>query len=132
LSSSVEAFRFFGANLGLFEDHNSINSLIVTSAVSGEGKSTVVLNLAKATAAIGSRVLVVDVDLRSLSKLTTSMALTSNQGLSDLLLSDDLNAHLVTGLGKLQALKLKEAINQLNISKTPILGVLINKITAKV
>lgn len=205
LSSSVEAFRFFGANLGLFEDNNSINSLIVTSAVSGEGKSTVVLNLAKATTAIGGRVLVVDADMRSPCKLTTSMALTSNQGLSDLLLSDNLNANriiqqssleenlfilpsgninnnidtskllasakmrelmeelkqhfelviydvssivdyadvnllanktdgvvLVTGLGKLQTLKLKEAINQLTISKTPILGILINKITAKV
>lgn len=39
---------------------------------------------------------------------------------------------LVTALGKLQTLKFKEAINQLTISKTPILGILINKITAKV
>ena len=36
---------------------------------------------------------------------------------------------LVAGLGKLQALKLKEAMNQLNISRIPILGIVINKIT---
>ena len=205
LSSSLESFRFLGANLGLFKDNKNIHSLIITSAVSGEGKSTVVLNLAKATAAMGTRVLVVDTDIRSPSKLTSTMALTSKQGLSDLLSSDNLNAErviqksfleenlfilssgnkasdidmsrllasskmrdlieelkqnfelviydvasivdyadvnllahktdgvvLVTGLGKLQALKLKEAIYQLNMSKIPVLGVVINKVTANV
>ena len=39
---------------------------------------------------------------------------------------------LVTGLGKLQALKLEEAMNQLNISRIPVLGVVVNKITANV
>jgi Mrp family chromosome partitioning ATPase len=36
---------------------------------------------------------------------------------------------LVTGLGKLQSLKLKEAINQLNISNTPVLGIVVNQMT---
>ena len=39
---------------------------------------------------------------------------------------------LVAGLGKLQVLKLKEAINQLNISRIPMLGVVINKLTPSV
>lgn len=209
LPSSVEAFRFLGANLSLFEveSNQNIHSLIITSAISGEGKSTVVLNLAQARAAMGTRVLVVEADLRSPNKLSSNNSIfrKSNRGLSDLLMAknlavekviqasrldenlfilssgkinDDLDSSkllaspkmrslmeeleqnfdlviydvasivdyadvgllasktdgviLVTGLGKLQALKLKEAMNQLNISRIPILGIVVNKITPHV
>ncbi|BAZ40621.1 hypothetical protein NIES4101_65820 [Calothrix sp. NIES-4101] len=206
LSPYVEAYVFLASNLSLFAKDKDIHSLIVTSTISGEGKSTVALNLAKVIAASGTRVLVVDVDIRNPGNLTSAMALSSIKGLSDILLSDNLDAAiniksvieqsfldenlfilssrntnsdinisgllasakmrnlmqelqqifelviydvasivdyadvkllanntdgvvLVTGLGKLQGLKLKEAVSQLNISKIPMLGVVINHLT---
>ncbi|MBW4646928.1 MAG: AAA family ATPase [Goleter apudmare HA4340-LM2] len=202
----IEAYTFLVSNLGLFEKNRNIRSLIITSTVSGEGKSTVALNLAKVIAATGTRVLVVDVDVRNPDNLTSTMALNAIKGLSDILSSDNLNTEinvknviqksflgdnlfilssrnasndvntsrllasfkmqdlmkelqqifelviydvasivdyadvnllanhtdgvvLVTGLGKLPALKLREAISQLNTSKTPVLGVVINNLT---
>ena len=92
--SSVEAFRSFAANLGLLnfsadskylEFDNSVRSLAITSAVSGEGKSTVALNLARASASMGKKVLVVDADVRSKVRLTESLGLDSAMGLKNLL-----------------------------------------------
>ena len=205
-SPSVEAFRFLGANLSLHQvEQEDIHSLIITSAISAEGKSTVALNLAQAKATMGAKVLIVEADMRNHSKLSNAMMLNVNNGLSDLLLSDELSPKqvikrssldknlfiltsgntnsnfdtskllaspkmrnlmeelnlnfdlviydvasvvehadvsllanktdgviLVTGLGKIQALKLEEAMNQLNISRIPVLGVVVNKITANV
>ncbi|MEM7725652.1 MAG: polysaccharide biosynthesis tyrosine autokinase [Cyanobacteria bacterium P01_A01_bin.45] len=206
LSSSIEAseaFVFLGSNLGLFEENKDIHSLVITSAVSGEGKSTVALKLAKAISATGMRVLIVDADMRNSTDLISSIALNSTQGLSDFLLSDRLNTDsliqksyieenlfilpsinvssdidssrliasskmrdlmkelqhqfelviynvasivdyadvnllanntdgvvLVTGLGKLQTVDLKKAIDQLDTSRIPVLGVVINKLTS--
>ena len=203
---SIEAFRFLGANLSLhkIEEQQDIHSLIITSAISGEGKSTVALNLAQAKAAMGAKVLIVEADMRSCDKSSDGMMSNAKNGLSDLLSSNDLSPKqvikrsgldknlfiltsgniknfdsskllaspkmrhlmeelnfnfdlviydaasvidyadvsllanqtdgiiLVTGLGKLQALKLEEAMNQLNISRIPVLGVVVNKITASV
>ena len=92
--SSVEAFRSFAANLGLLnfsanseylEFDNSIKSLAITSAVSGEGKSTVALNLARASASMGKKVLLVDADVRSKVRLSESLGLESTMGLKNLL-----------------------------------------------
>ena len=207
ISSSVEAFRFFAANLGLYEpDSNTYNtqSIIVTSAISGEGKSTVAFNAAKAVAATRRKVLVVDTDMRVQNQLTLSLGMEYDRGLREFLLEDNLDCHeliqrscwednlyifpsggvdaaldpsrllasqkmrdlmedlkahfdliiydvssimefadvsllasktdgvvLVTGLGKLQSLTLKEALNLLKMSHIPILGIVINKVSPK-
>jgi len=92
--SSVEAFRSFAANLGLLnfstdseflKFDTNIKSLAITSAVSGEGKSTVALNLARASASMGRRVLLVDADVRSKVRLTESLGLESEVGLKNIL-----------------------------------------------
>ena len=92
--SSVEAFRSFAANLGLLnfstdseflEFDTNIKSLAITSAVSGEGKSTVALNLARASASMGRKVLLVDADVRSKVRLTESLGLESEVGLKNIL-----------------------------------------------
>jgi capsular exopolysaccharide synthesis family protein len=177
---------------------------MITSAISGEGKSTVAINIAKTAAALGRRVLVVDTDMRSAHELSAPQAST-NRGLSNLLLNKNLNFDeviqqsplednlfilssgnyssiiddpsrvlaspkmwnlmeefknhfdlviydsspmiefadvsllapktdgvvLVTGLGKLQTIKFKEALDKLSLSNTPVLGILINKVTAR-
>ncbi|NJK56825.1 MAG: AAA family ATPase [Pleurocapsa sp. SU_5_0] len=94
LCSSTEAFCSFAANLGLLnfttdskslEFDTSLKSIAITSAISGEGKSTVALNLAQATASMGRRVLLVDADLRSKVRLTESLGLESAIGLKNIL-----------------------------------------------
>lgn len=98
-SSSIETFRAFAANLGLLNLNTNLNSLdvdidnqlksiAITSATPGEGKSTVALNLAIATASMGKRVLLVDTDLRSLDSLSTGLGLESEPGLKDILKQD--------------------------------------------
>ena len=67
---------------------NNLRSLAITSAVSGEGKSTVALNLARAAASMGKRVLLVDADVRSKVRLTESLGLESEVGLKNLLQQD--------------------------------------------
>ena len=59
-----EAFRQLRTNLQLEGLNRPIKRILVTSAVPGEGKSTVVRNLAIAFCEFGQRVAVVDCDLR--------------------------------------------------------------------
>lgn len=59
-----EAFRILRANINVALADISKPSVIVTSANDDEGKTTVCCNLATALAAAGSRVVVVDLDLR--------------------------------------------------------------------
>ncbi len=91
---SIEAFRSFAANLGLFnfnanpellDSNTNIKSLVITSAIPREGKSTVALNLARACASMGKKTLLVDTDLRSNDCLTKYLGLESETGLSNFL-----------------------------------------------
>ena len=59
-----EAFRTLHANLSFMNPDRPVKSLVVSSCVPGEGKSTTSLNLAIAAASIGKRVLLVDADMR--------------------------------------------------------------------
>lgn len=66
---------------------NPLKSIVVTSALAGEGKSTLVLGLAISAARLHQRVLLIDADLRSPS-LHQLLNLPNDQGLSTLLTSD--------------------------------------------
>lgn len=59
-----EAHRTLRVNIDLVAHDRRLNSLLVTSAMSDEGKSTVVRNLAFAYRDAGRRVVVVEADLR--------------------------------------------------------------------
>jgi succinoglycan biosynthesis transport protein ExoP len=59
-----EAFDMLRANLRYFNLSREIESVLITSAESGEGKSTVAWGLAVAAARSGSRTLLVEADLR--------------------------------------------------------------------
>jgi succinoglycan biosynthesis transport protein ExoP len=59
-----EAYRMLRANLALADVERDAQVILVSSALSGEGKSTTVANLAVAIARAGGRVTVVDLDLR--------------------------------------------------------------------
>jgi len=65
----------------------SMRSLAITSAVKGDGKSTVAFYLAKTAASVGLRVLLVDADLRS-PQLHFQLGLPNVRGLSDAIATD--------------------------------------------
>ncbi|MEK6274453.1 MAG: polysaccharide biosynthesis tyrosine autokinase [Actinomycetota bacterium] len=59
-----EAFRMLRANLRYFNVDRQIQSVLVTSPASADGKSTVAWGLAAAAAEAGARVLLIEADLR--------------------------------------------------------------------
>ncbi|MEG4037535.1 polysaccharide biosynthesis tyrosine autokinase [Microcoleus sp. S36b_A4] len=83
----LEAFRSLYTNIHLLSAGRAIRSLLVGSAVAGDGKSTVALNLAATAAAVGQRVLLVDADLRC-PQLHTKLGLPNVRGLGDAISTD--------------------------------------------
>ena len=79
----TEAFRSLYTNLSLLNIDHPVRSLVVSSAMPEEGKTTVALCLAQAAAAMGQRVLLVDADLRS-PQLATRLNQPSDRGLTEL------------------------------------------------
>ena len=83
----LEAFRSLYTNIHLLSAGRSIRSLLVSSAVAGDGKSTVALHLAATAAAVGQRVLLVDADLRC-PQLHAKLGLPNVRGLGDAISTD--------------------------------------------
>jgi Mrp family chromosome partitioning ATPase/capsular polysaccharide biosynthesis protein len=79
-----EAFRSLRTSIGLTSLDHETKMIIVTSAVAGEGKSTVVRNLALAYAEAGLRVKVVETDLRR-PTLAPLFGVERRPGLTDVL-----------------------------------------------
>ena len=59
-----EAFQMLRANLRFLNTETELRSVVVTSAASGDGKTTVALNLAQADASVGRKVLLIESDMR--------------------------------------------------------------------
>jgi capsular exopolysaccharide synthesis family protein len=59
-----EAFRMLRAHLRYFNVDRDVRTVLVTSAASGEGKSTVTRYLAQAAATMGTSTLLIEADLR--------------------------------------------------------------------
>jgi capsular exopolysaccharide synthesis family protein len=62
-SAEAEAFRMLRASLRYFSINTELRSLLVTSALPGEGKSTTARRLAETMAAMGDRVVLVEADM---------------------------------------------------------------------
>ncbi|MCX7592609.1 MAG: polysaccharide biosynthesis tyrosine autokinase [Fischerella sp.] len=60
----LEALRVLYTNIQLLSSDSPIRSLVISSAMSGDGKSTVAFHLAEIACAMGQRVLLVDANLR--------------------------------------------------------------------
>jgi len=84
-SPRAESFRTLRTNLQFLNTEGTSRSFVITSSVPSEGKSTTTANLAIALADAGSRVLVVDADLRR-PKLAEYMGLEGAVGLTDVLI----------------------------------------------
>ncbi|HAT13199.1 MAG TPA: capsular biosynthesis protein [Microcoleaceae bacterium UBA10368] len=83
----LEAFGSLYTNLRLLSPGMSMRSLVITSAVKDDGKSTIAFYLAKTAASVGLRVLLVDADLR-LPQLHLLLGLPNVRGLSDVIATD--------------------------------------------
>lgn len=80
----LESFRNLYTNVRLLGSNSLVNSIVISSGCSGDGKSTISLNLAQSAAAMGQRVLLIDADLR-LPQIHKRLGLPSHPGLSNIL-----------------------------------------------
>ncbi len=83
--AEAEAFHVIRARLRSFNADRDIRMVLVSSAAPGEGKTTVARHLAGATARMGSRVLLLEANLRR-PTVAQQLDIKSGPGLSDVLL----------------------------------------------
>lgn len=83
-SQSAEAYRALRTNIQYSSIDKKIKTIVVTSSVPGEGKSTVSGNLAFTLSHSGGRVLIIDCDLRKPS-MHTKFEISNEVGLTDIL-----------------------------------------------
>ena len=86
-SPAAEAFRTVRTNVEFAGLDRGLRIVVVTSSLSGEGKTVVAGNLAVAFAQAGRRVILVDADLRR-PGVASIFGLAENPGLTDLVRSD--------------------------------------------
>nr|WP_216851632.1 polysaccharide biosynthesis tyrosine autokinase [Herbiconiux sp. VKM Ac-2851] len=84
-SPRAESFRGLRTNLRFVNVNGDQRAFVITSSVSGEGKSTTAANLALALAETGARVVLIDADLR-LPRLADYMGIEGTVGLTDVLI----------------------------------------------
>jgi Mrp family chromosome partitioning ATPase/capsular polysaccharide biosynthesis protein len=102
-SSRAEAFRVLRTNVEFANLDRGARTIMVTSALEGEGKSTTVANLAIAFARAGKRVVLVDLDVRR-PILDRFFQLGGVPGLTDVVLGyvelEDAIAHISVAHGE--------------------------------
>lgn len=81
----AESIRTIKTNLRFSAVNNEITTIIITSSVSGEGKSFIAANLAASFATSNEKVLIIDCDLRK-GRQQSIFNLNSEMGLSNLLI----------------------------------------------
>jgi len=86
-SARAEALRKLRTNLRFVDVQEPAGVIAVTSAVQGEGKSTMACNLAIVLAEAGWRVLLVDADLRR-PRVAGYLGLSAGVGLTDVLIGE--------------------------------------------
>ncbi len=89
-SRDAEAYRTLRTNVEFAAVDTPVRTLLVTSAIPGEGKTTTAANLAVVFAQAGRRTLLIDADFRR-PGVHRIFNLPNAQGLSDLIRSDEAN-----------------------------------------
>jgi polysaccharide biosynthesis transport protein len=84
-ASEAEAFHLIRAHLRYFNVDRELHTLMIGSAAPGDGKTTVARHLAAAAARMGSRVLLLEADLRR-PTLAQQLDVQSGPGLADVLI----------------------------------------------
>lgn len=94
-SPTAEAYRTLRTSLQFMAIDRPIRSLQVTSPTIGEGKTTVVTNLAASFAQAGQRVILVDCDLRK-SRVHEQFGVSNERGFTSVLLDECSLAEVIT------------------------------------
>lgn len=84
LASALESFRYLRTSIRWNAANSQTRAVMVASAVPGEGKTSIALNLTGAMAQAGLRVLYLDADMRRPTS-RKRLGIAGEQGLSDLL-----------------------------------------------
>jgi tyrosine-protein kinase Etk/Wzc len=90
-SAISEQFRALRTNLSFFLREKDEKVVILTSSMSGEGKSFIAINFGNVLALSGKRVLLMELDLRK-PGLSVKLNLQNNLGFTNFILSDDLTS----------------------------------------
>jgi succinoglycan biosynthesis transport protein ExoP len=83
--AEAEAFSLVRAHLRFFNVDRELRTLVIASPVPGEGKTTIARHLAEAAARLGSRVLLLELDLRR-PTLASQLEISSGAGLAGVLI----------------------------------------------
>ncbi len=83
-SRAAEAFRTLRTNIQFSSFDDGLKIIVVSSGAPGEGKTTVLTNLATTMAQSGNKVLIIDCDLRKPS-IHKKLALSNMEGLTNIL-----------------------------------------------
>lgn len=83
-SLSAEAYRRLRTNIKLYSEEKPLKTIVITSSIRGEGKSTVTQNLAYILSKDESKVLIIDCNLRKPS-MHSMFSIENNVGLTDVL-----------------------------------------------
>ncbi|HCJ58383.1 MAG TPA: capsular biosynthesis protein [Clostridiaceae bacterium] len=86
-SRSAEAYRILRTNIQFANIDKTLKSIVITSPGQGDGKSTVIANLAVAIARNNKKVLLIDADLRK-PNVHTFFQVSNTKGLTNLLSED--------------------------------------------
>jgi capsular exopolysaccharide synthesis family protein len=81
----AEVFHLIRAHLRYFNVDRELRTLLVASAAPGDGKTTIARHLAAAAARMGSRVLLMEIDLRR-PTLAQALDIPASPGLADVLI----------------------------------------------
>jgi capsular exopolysaccharide synthesis family protein len=99
LAAPSEAIRRLRTNLQFIDLANRPKSIVISSSIPGEGKSTIAINLAVSLADSGSRVILVDADLRRPS-IAEYLGVEGGVGLTTVLIGRAEVEDVVQPLGK--------------------------------
>lgn len=89
-SINAEQYRALRTNIQFTQLNRQLKSLLVTSSIPSEGKSTVSANLAFVMAQTTKKILLIDADLRK-PTVHKTFKLNNEQGLTSLLINPELN-----------------------------------------
>jgi len=98
-STRAEAFRQLRTNIQFIEAAEDRKSIVVTSSIPAEGKSSTIANLAIAMADTGAKVLLIDCDLRK-PKMHKYFSIEGAVGLTNLLVGQVEQADVVQRWGR--------------------------------
>jgi tyrosine-protein kinase len=99
LAAPSEAVRRLRTNLQFIDIGNRSKSIVISSSIPGEGKSTIAINLAVSLADAGARVILVDADLRRPS-IAEYLGIEGGVGLTTVLIGRAEVADVVQPLGR--------------------------------